>query len=385
MKRHLGWSLGAIALVCAACVSRPVQQDLSDASEMRRVEEAFSAHQAASAELRNEVNKLSESVRQHQESDAATSARTTSQYEHLLDEIRRLNRPTANNGLNEAIKRQGEAVAGALDGVASQIHGISAALESFAATNRIHQVQLRWPDNPLSVSAPGPGPWAGIAMAFFSAILGAIVAFTVAKNTADRNEKIQYDAFERQTSNQRKVLYLEGKLARITAQLNDLYAPFYLMTKSSSDLFNDFCSNVKRDPDHFFEKDAAGNLCPPSPDALVEWRHVMKHVFFPINRARERIALTHAALVDDKEFADQLVEMISHIADFRRLIKGWPTPNDANTAAAAWAKGRRSSFAPDRQFRGKDLLASAERGFNRLNDQKRALQEELRSLPSALS
>ncbi len=195
------------------------------------------------------------------------------------------------------------------------------------------------------------------------------IAFGIKKQIASQ-EKQAIDSINREQSNRER----RDRLERIEAQLNNFYAPLLALSKVSNKLYDDFSKEVGRSRDHYFEENYCGVVEKPKENDIANWMRVMREVFFPINVQREKIVLEHAALVDGKEFPATLVDMLSHIAEFRSVMEKWKEYKSPADAFAAYNKRQQMDckgeleFKPGTDFPGIELHDYLENCYGRLKN-----------------
>ncbi len=175
----------------------------------------------------------------------------------------------------------------------------------------------------------------------------------------------------KQIETQQQTINSLEKLKRIDLQLSNFYAPLLALSQASNMLYIKFVEEEKRSKKHYFEKAFDGTDKIPSTENIENWKRVMKNVFFPINEKREILVLEHAGLIVDDILPRILVEMVTHIAEFRSVMKKWDEHKSPADAMDAFNKNGDEEFRPTIEFPGEKLEEYAENGFNKLMSDKK--------------
>ncbi|MCH7690227.1 MAG: hypothetical protein IIA17_04170 [candidate division Zixibacteria bacterium] len=108
------------------------------------------------------------------------------------------------------------------------------------------------------------------------------------------------------------------RLAFLTAQLNELYGPLYVITQTTKTLFEALGEKVKEKGMKFINEDA-----PKSKDDLSEWQIWLEEVLIPLNTRLEDILIQKAHLIRERETPNCLLAFSAHSAGYRVLVRKW--------------------------------------------------------------
>ena len=112
----------------------------------------------------------------------------------------------------------------------------------------------------------------------------------------------------------------DAKLARVNAQLRELYGPLYSVLKANQSIWEQFSQKLW--PSHgkaaYFAKGES-----LTEQELERWRVWMLEVFEPLNQKIEQVILDNGDLVEEENFRPIFVQTLSHIAAYRALYPRW--------------------------------------------------------------
>jgi len=107
----------------------------------------------------------------------------------------------------------------------------------------------------------------------------------------------------------------KDRLDRVNQQLGKLYGPLYALDRAGSTAWTSFRS-VYRPGVPYFKP-------PVSKEELSAWRLWMKEVFMPLNLRMEATILENAHLIIEGEIPECFLDLASHIAAYKAVIKRW--------------------------------------------------------------
>jgi hypothetical protein len=118
------------------------------------------------------------------------------------------------------------------------------------------------------------------------------------------------------------------RLKYLTAQLDELYGPLYVITQAGQILFK--ALSAKRDKRK--EEDNPELLFSPEQEDQ-EWRLWVKEVFQPLNEKLEQVIIGKAHLVIEEDMPQTLKRFLAHSAGYKAVIKQWELGNYIESAS----------------------------------------------------
>lgn len=106
------------------------------------------------------------------------------------------------------------------------------------------------------------------------------------------------------------------RLKYLTAQLDELYGPLYVITQAGQILFK--ALSAKRNNSEL-------QLSPEQEDE--EWRLWIVEVFQPLNEKLEQVIIGKAHLVIEEDMPQPLKRFLAHSAGYKAVIKQWELGN----------------------------------------------------------
>jgi hypothetical protein len=112
------------------------------------------------------------------------------------------------------------------------------------------------------------------------------------------------------------------KLKFVTAQIDELYGPLYVITQTGQILFQALrAKGIKK------EKLSVSEAGPDSTDELTDWRIWVEEVLYPLNAQLEHIIINKAHLIIEEEMPHCLKLFLAHSAGYKAIIKKWRDGN----------------------------------------------------------
>ncbi len=108
------------------------------------------------------------------------------------------------------------------------------------------------------------------------------------------------------------------RLNLVSARLNELYGPLYVLTHAGKAAFDALCLKRERSGERFVDSDA-----PRSAEDKSEWRIWVETVFLPMNEQMERLICEKTHLIREAEIPMCLREFIAHSVAYRVVAKKW--------------------------------------------------------------
>lgn len=108
------------------------------------------------------------------------------------------------------------------------------------------------------------------------------------------------------------------RLKFVTAQIDELYGPLYVITQTGQILFQALrAKGIKK------ERLSVSEDGPDSADEISDWRIWVEEVFHPLNAQLEHIIINKAHLIIEEEMPQCLKRFLAHSAGFKAVIKKW--------------------------------------------------------------
>ena len=108
------------------------------------------------------------------------------------------------------------------------------------------------------------------------------------------------------------------KLKFVTAQIDELYGPLYVITQTGQILFQALLfKGIKKN--RLTESEDS----PDSADEASDWRIWVQEVFQPLNEQLEHIITNKAHLIIEQEMPQCLKRFLAHSAGYKAVIKKW--------------------------------------------------------------
>lgn len=116
--------------------------------------------------------------------------------------------------------------------------------------------------------------------------------------------------------NSRKLNLRQDQLARLNAQLGELYGPLFALSQASNAVFTAFRSRHRH-----------GAAYTPDADLTVEQREVwaqwMTAVFMPMNKRGYEIIVSKAHLLEGDTMPQCLLDFCAHVAGYDAVLQRW--------------------------------------------------------------
>jgi len=103
----------------------------------------------------------------------------------------------------------------------------------------------------------------------------------------------------------------------VTAQIDELYGPLYVITQTSQILYQ---ASIARDMQ---DDESTNGDTPYSSDELTERRIWVEEVFHPLNSQLEDVIINKAHLIIEDEMPQCLKRFLAHSAGYKAVIKKW--------------------------------------------------------------
>jgi hypothetical protein len=116
-------------------------------------------------------------------------------------------------------------------------------------------------------------------------------------------------------------------LARVNAQISELFGPLVGLSHAMRSSFNAFLTANAS----LFTEEAYRNrkVFPTTDPVLVrQWRLWVRTVFHPLNLACEEILLTKSSLLVDEVFPDKFLGLLAHVSAYKPIVAGWDAQGD---------------------------------------------------------
>ena len=108
------------------------------------------------------------------------------------------------------------------------------------------------------------------------------------------------------------------RLRHITAQIDELYGPLYVITQTSQILFQALrAQGIKEGRSDMIEDES------DSADKLSDRRIWIEHVFQPLNEQLDDVIINKAHLIIEEEMPHCLKLFLAHSAGYKAVIKKW--------------------------------------------------------------
>lgn len=108
------------------------------------------------------------------------------------------------------------------------------------------------------------------------------------------------------------------KLKIVTAQIDELYGPLYVITQAGQILFQALYAKSLREG-----RIVVGQDTPRSAEEISDWRIWVEEVFQPLNEQLERVIINKAHLIIEEEMPNCLLRFLAHSAGYKAVIKKW--------------------------------------------------------------
>jgi hypothetical protein len=126
--------------------------------------------------------------------------------------------------------------------------------------------------------------------------------------------------------NDLRIAQRKDRLDRVNRQLGEFYGPLLALTSSSQRAFATF---IGAHPDM---GDVGRFRSDPQQRLAKLWRLWIREVFMPMNLEIERIIRQKSDLIDEDHMPVVLLELCSHIAAYRAIVKRWDDGDFADHA-----------------------------------------------------
>jgi hypothetical protein len=110
----------------------------------------------------------------------------------------------------------------------------------------------------------------------------------------------------------------KAQIARVDAQLKELYGPLYALSNSNSRAWIEFRKKYR--PGHTAYWDTQD---PPSQAEADAWRLWMREVFAPMNQQMETLITAHTDLMEEAAMPAVLLDFIAHTVGYKPVLKAW--------------------------------------------------------------
>ncbi len=118
------------------------------------------------------------------------------------------------------------------------------------------------------------------------------------------------------------------RLQLVTAQLNELYGPLFVITQTGNALFQALQARAANLGWQFINEDA-----PLSVEAVSEWQIWVEEVFMPLNEELQQILIHKAHLIREEAMPACLKAFSAHHAGYRALVRKWHDGNFSETTS----------------------------------------------------
>jgi hypothetical protein len=118
--------------------------------------------------------------------------------------------------------------------------------------------------------------------------------------------------------NARRLSRTEAQLARVNAQLSELYGPMHATLEATRIAYEKFVRSTRNSPNFFNPK-----LPKPTNDELKLWRAWVTTVLQPGNKRTYELIVNKAHLLIDDEMPECLLAFCAHVAGFDVTIRRW--------------------------------------------------------------
>jgi hypothetical protein len=118
--------------------------------------------------------------------------------------------------------------------------------------------------------------------------------------------------------NARRLSRTEAQLARVNAQLSELYGPMHATLEATRIAYEKFVRSSRNSPNFFNPK-----LPKPTDEELELWRAWVTTVLQPGNRRTYELIVNKAHLLIDDEMPECLLTFCAHVAGFDVTIRRW--------------------------------------------------------------
>ncbi|HEU5471806.1 MAG TPA: hypothetical protein VFV67_14240 [Actinophytocola sp.] len=116
--------------------------------------------------------------------------------------------------------------------------------------------------------------------------------------------------------NSRAASVRQDRLARVNAQLEELYGPLFALSQASNAVWRTFR-----------ERHRFGMVFVPAAELTEEQRQVwvrwIRDVFLPMNRRAYEVIVTKAHLLEGEEMPRCLLDFCAHVAGYEPVVRGW--------------------------------------------------------------
>lgn len=116
--------------------------------------------------------------------------------------------------------------------------------------------------------------------------------------------------------NSRKLGVRQDQLARLNAQLEELYGPLFALSQASTAVFTAFRERHEHGPAYV----PGAELTAEQREVWAQW---MTTVFMPINRRSYEIIVTKAHLLEGDEMPKFLLDFCAHVAGYEAVLQRW--------------------------------------------------------------
>ena len=110
----------------------------------------------------------------------------------------------------------------------------------------------------------------------------------------------------------------KDQLDRVDRQLRELYGPLFSLNRTSAEVYRAFRQEWRRDVQGYWS-----NPVPPTEEEARAWRMWIVEVFFPLISRMEELVIEHADLIDETEMPPCLLELVTHAATYRAVLRAW--------------------------------------------------------------
>jgi hypothetical protein len=111
-------------------------------------------------------------------------------------------------------------------------------------------------------------------------------------------------------------------LKHVTAQIDELYGPLYVITQTGQILFHALHAKSLREGRLLINQDA-----PDSAEKISDWRIWVEEVFQPLNEQLEQVLINKAHLIIEDDMPQCLRRFLAHSAGYKAVIKKWQMGN----------------------------------------------------------
>ena len=134
----------------------------------------------------------------------------------------------------------------------------------------------------------------GLIVTIFLALLGYIVTYVNNLRLVKRADKLKF----------------------VTAQIDELYGPLYVITQAGQILYQALQAKSLRQSRTVTDDDS-----PEPSEAVSDWRIWIEDVFQPLNEQLEHVIINKAHLIIEKEMPNCLLRFLAHSAGYKAVIK----------------------------------------------------------------